>query len=209
MYVGRRFRPDSANRNFVLNLLCIFFCIRTVSTDSLEPFQGWLSYEFYSVETIMQFSNTWKRMLVTALSLSFVAYFAFDPAKPGRDASDSELAAIRATATIKGNCMPGAACSFTASQPPDVVAGMCVGNGASGTCGTTGGKYCGTCSGAADQICTAMSTSPYNCDDALPDQNCCDLTLSCETTSWLIFWNTCYCSGTPAVPFTAVTRKRC
>lgn len=157
----------------------------------------------------MQLANSWRRMVWVVLSVPFVVYFALDTAKPGRGASDAELATIRATAVIRGQCENGANCMYLTSQPPDVVNGMCIDNGSDGACGTTEGKYCGSCTGAADQVCTANPSSPYFCDDALPNQNCCDINKSCETVPWFVFWFDCTCTGTPAAPFTAVTRKRC
>ena len=117
----------------------------------------------------MQLANSWRRMVWVVLSVPFVVYFALDTAKPGRGASDAELATIRATAVIRGQCENGANCMYLTSQPPDVVNGMCIDNGSDGACGTTEGKYCGSCTGAADQVCTANPSSPYFCDDALPN----------------------------------------
>lgn len=147
----------------------------------------------------MQISSTWKRMAITVMSLSLVAYFAFDSANPGREASDEELATIRATAEIKGMCVNGAACTGDSGV-------RCLFGGA---CAGLTGQYCDTCSGAAHQVCTAMPSSPYSCVDDLADQFCCQINKECQTINVPVIGLFCTCTGVPPAPLTFNNRKRC
>lgn len=145
----------------------------------------------------MQISSTWKRMAFTAMSLSLVAYFAIDPAKPGRDASDVELATIRATARIQGQCTPSGNCSDRAYN--------CLG---SGPCGLSAGDICDSCTGGMSNVCTADPSSTITCEDARPDIWCCTSTKMCETLT-IFGYSYCYCSGTPPAQHDWITKKNC
>ena len=150
----------------------------------------------------MQIPSTWKRIAVAFLSLSFVAFFAFDPAKPGRDASDEDLATIHATARINGQCTSIGNCSDRAYN--------CLGTG---PCGLAAGDPCDSCTGGKSNVCMGMPSSLITCEDARPDILCCSSINVCETVTVTVGGYTlttfCRCSGTAPAPHDWITRKNC